>query len=65
MPPACDWRPFFSQARNLKRDIETIDPIEDISFGVTGALVALFARNPSLITKQASVPPARVFTGKM
>ena len=39
--------------RNLKRDVETIDPNEEASFGVAGAVAALFARNPALITKQA------------
>jgi hypothetical protein len=39
--------------RNLKRDIETIDPVDEASFGVAGAVAALFARNPALITKQA------------
>ena len=46
------------QVRNLKRDIETIDPVDEVSFGVAGAFAALFARNPALITKQARATAA-------
>jgi hypothetical protein len=41
------------QIRNLKRDINDVDPVDEASFGAMGAAAALFARNPAFITKQA------------
>ncbi len=44
---------LLMQIRNLKRDVNDVDPIDEASFGAMGAAAALFARNPAFITKQA------------
>jgi hypothetical protein len=44
---------LLMQIRNLKRDINDVDPVDEASFGAMGAAAALFARNPAFITKQA------------
>jgi hypothetical protein len=47
-------RSFSQQHRNLKRDLDSIDPVEEASFAAMGAVAALVARNPSALTKQAN-----------
>jgi len=46
--------------RNLKRDIDTVDPIDESGFALAGAAAALFFRNPAIITKQARAAAAPV-----
>ena len=52
VPPCACRSQCLSQARNLKRDLDTLDPAEELSVAAMGAAAALFARNPSAITKQ-------------